>query len=513
MNQNNSRIHKPNPTTELHISSNENSINEELLSELRSSIQEYQLKVALLESKNKALSLLIMQAVRRISDIQSTVALAANDYEKIRTIFGSKTWRLANSLRKMANRKNEDLITLSVSLEQNVTSASQAIQSTLLETSRQSNTNIPLSIPNRRLKPTEFGFIQISPIPWNCDLFQRPQQMCIAASKLGIPTSYISAFTQLGQPDSEIAGQFLSETPIYVGTSNDLVAELKNNIVSFYSTDLFPFPALQALRASGNVIIYEYVDAIDSRISEQAQMLELRHKYLIDPNTVDYVVTTARILEAEMLERFPRDRVIYLPNAVNDEDFMVQKLESEFTPNLKGWITNRDKSRKVIGYVGAIAQWLDYEFVSNAAKQNPDIDFVFVGPIYDEFTKKRIATAPNIIYLGLIPYELVPEAVKQFDVCWIPFEDGEIAKSTSPLKLFEYFAAGKPTLTPISMLECSSFSEVLTYDSQDSFKQSLEFALSKSLSAEFSEHLKSVARENTWSNRIKTLFHAISNAE
>lgn len=511
MKPNNSRNREPNSTTERQISKHDDSINAELLSELRSSIQNYEQRIELLEAKNKSLILLNMQAVRRISDIKNTVALATNDLEKIKIIFGSKTWKLANRFRKIANRKNEDLISLSDSLEQNVTSAAQEMQSTLIETARQSNTGIPLSVPNRRLKPSEYGYIQISPIPWNCDLFQRPQQMCIAASKLGIPTSYISAFTQLGQPDSEITGQFLAETPIYVGDSNDLVAELKNNIISFYSTDLFPFSALQALRAAGNLVVYEYVDAIDSRISEQAQMLELRHKYLIDPITVDFVITTARVLETEMLERFPRDRVIYLPNAVNNEDFKVQKSESEFTPNLKDWITNRDKSRKVIGYVGAIAQWLDYEFVSNAAKQNPDIDFVFVGPIYDEFTRKRIATAPNIIYLGLIPYELVPAALKQFDVCWIPFEDGEIAKSTSPLKLFEYFAAGKPTLTPISMLECSSFSEVLTYNSQDSFKQALEFALSKSHSPEYAEHLKSVARENTWSNRIKTLFHAISN--
>jgi len=389
---------------------------------------------------------------------------------------------------------------------------SREIESKLLEVAEQANKNIPLTIPNRRLKPNEYGFIQTSPIPWNCDLFQRPQQMCLAASKMGIATTYISAFTQKGEPDSTFVGHFLSETPIYIGTSNDLIAELKNNIVSFYSTDLFPFPALQVLRAAGNVLVYEYVDTIDSRISEQAKMLELRHNYLIDPSTVDFVVTTARVLEAEMLERFPRSRVIYLPNAVNDKDFESDSLEQPHSPNLKNWIEKHDKSRKVLGYIGAIAQWLDFDFIYLVAKQHPEIDFVFIGPVYDENTKDKIAIAPNIEYIGLIPYEDVPAALNQFDICWIPFEDGEIANSTSPLKLFEYFAAGKPTLTPNSMLECSSFSEVLTYDSQDSFKQALESALEQSDSIEFSEHLKLIARENTWSNRVRTLFQHISDS-
>jgi teichuronic acid biosynthesis glycosyltransferase TuaH len=515
---NNQRIKSPKSSI-TEISESDFSIDDEIQKELKDSIQKYFLKIQNLEkkifnleSKNQDLNHKLRLAIRRVSEIQVDLSQTSDGFEKLRKFFGSRTWKLANLIRRGANKNNQDLIALANSLENDLSRSSRDIQSIFLETSREISTNIPLTVPNRRLKPNQRGFIQISPIPWNAELFQRPQQMCIAAANLGIPTTYITIFNDPGQPDQEITGHFLADPTIYIGTGNDLIAELNNNIISFYSTDLFPFPSIQALRAAGNIIVYEYIDAIDSKISEHPELLEMRHKYLVDPSTVDFVVTSARALESEMLERFPRSRVIYLPNAVNAIDFETASEESLLATNLIDWISHRDKKRKVVGYVGAIAQWLDFQLIEAIAQQNQDIDFVFFGPIYDSATKNRVPKLPNIKFLGMIPYSQVPIALKQFDVCWIPFEEGEISRTTSPLKLFEYFAAGKPILTPSAMLECKQFSEVFTYNSPDSFKQSFALAFQKSKSDEFIEKLRSIARNNTWTSRVNTLFEHVSDA-
>jgi glycosyltransferase involved in cell wall biosynthesis len=449
------------------------------------------------------------QRIRTIVDAMEEIAEVSADFEKMRSLFQSRTWKILNSLRLIKSHKNENLTLLSKSLEVKIAKSTQSLLTTSIAIAQTLNGNPPLSVSKRRMNDGEFGFVQISPIPWNCELFQRPQQMCLAASKLGLPTSYISAFTGDNQPDSQLAGYFLSETPVFIGTSNDLIAELKNNIISFYSTDLFSFQLLQLLRAAGNILVYEYVDAIDPKISEEALSLEFRHKYLIDPSTVDLVVTTARVLEAEMLQRFPRNQVLYLPNAVDTSLFDQEKTDQDIAVNLEEWLRSRDKSRKAVGYVGALAQWLDYEFIEELAEEHPNIDFVFVGPIYDEQTRSNIPYNRNIKYIGVIPYGQVPLAINNFDVCWIPFEGGEIARSTSPLKVFEYFASGKPVLTPKTMLECTSFKEVHQYEDLETWEQAFLSALNESESLDHISRLKELAAQNTWEIRISQLQNAV----
>ena len=48
-------------------------------------------------------------------------------------------------------------------------------------------------------------------------------------------------------------------------------------------------------------------------------------------------------------------------------------------------------------------------------------------------------TTENLFWVGLINHHDLPKHAVWFDVCLIPFEAGQIAKTTSPLKLYEYF--------------------------------------------------------------------------
>jgi glycosyltransferase involved in cell wall biosynthesis len=46
----------------------------------------------------------------------------------------------------------------------------------------------------------------------------------------------------------------------------------------------------------------------------------------------------------------------------------------------------------------------------------------------------------------LTPYRELPRYLADFDAALIPFKDTPVTQSVNPIKLYEYFAAGKPVL-------------------------------------------------------------------
>lgn len=52
----------------------------------------------------------------------------------------------------------------------------------------------------------------------------------------------------------------------------------------------------------------------------------------------------------------------------------------------------------------------------------------------------------QIDWLGAKPYQELPDYLAYFSAGIIPFEVNEITNATSPIKLSEYMAAGKPAI-------------------------------------------------------------------
>jgi len=91
----------------------------------------------------------------------------------------------------------------------------------------------------------------------------------------------------------------------------------------------------------------------------------------------------------------------------------------------------------------------------------------------------------------------------------IPFLINDITLATSPLKLFEYFAGGKPVITT-PMPECQAFEEVQVVRSADEFSQALDIARKRGGNQEYRTRLRALGRENSWTMRVQAvegLFH------
>jgi glycosyltransferase involved in cell wall biosynthesis len=74
------------------------------------------------------------------------------------------------------------------------------------------------------------------------------------------------------------------------------------------------------------------------------------------------------------------------------------------------------------------------------------------GPGLSEMRElaRRLGIEEQVRFKGLIPYERVPDELAHADCCICPLPDRAEWNVSSPLKVFEYFACGKPVvLTPI----------------------------------------------------------------
>ncbi|MBU1999079.1 MAG: glycosyltransferase family 4 protein [Candidatus Omnitrophota bacterium] len=76
-----------------------------------------------------------------------------------------------------------------------------------------------------------------------------------------------------------------------------------------------------------------------------------------------------------------------------------------------------------------------------------NIRFMIVGDGYmrDELEKKtnQLGLVQSVIFTGSIAHESVPEYLAAANICVASFEDNEVTKCKSPLKIVEYMAMGK----------------------------------------------------------------------
>ncbi|MCK4298673.1 MAG: glycosyltransferase family 4 protein [Planctomycetes bacterium] len=150
----------------------------------------------------------------------------------------------------------------------------------------------------------------------------------------------------------------------------------------------------------------------------------------------------------------PAEKVLVCPNAIDPEDF-----RKDIIPAIEP-----KPGTSVVGYVGAFVPYHRLEFLVRAASEldgaEPAVRFLLVGdgvhrPAIE--TEIRRAGVQDLFLLtGRVSHEEVPRYVASMDVAVIP----GTADYTSPIKLFEYMALGKPVLAP----RLPGIKDVVTHD-------------------------------------------------
>jgi len=156
-------------------------------------------------------------------------------------------------------------------------------------------------------------------------------------------------------------------------------------------------------------------------------------------------VVTSETLLAALRARRPELPAATIRNGVDAERFVELARGAPRPADLP------DDGRPIVGFVGALYEWVDQRLIAAVARALPDFHFVFVGPQGRRGLSERLRNTRNVRFLGRRPYERVPAYVAAFDVCWVPFDHGRIARAANPVKVYEYLALGKPVVsTPIA---------------------------------------------------------------
>lgn len=152
-----------------------------------------------------------------------------------------------------------------------------------------------------------------------------------------------------------------------------------------------------------------------------------------------------------------------------------------------------------LGYVGSLHSWFDLDLVASLAAAMPEARVVLVGPAPPETAaalERLAASRPNFFWLGARPYAEVPSIVRAFRVGLIPFRRTPLTEAVNPVKLYEYAAAGVPTVTTRFSDEVDTWgAEAVVAETPEAFTEACRRA---AMSPPDTAALRAFAKRNDW---------------
>jgi len=207
---------------------------------------------------------------------------------------------------------------------------------------------------------------------------------------------------------------------------------------------LFNWAATWIARRKGIPIVLEINDAtviVRSRPLFLKRLAEATEKWTFQNAT--HLVTVSETFRNQICERhgLPSERIRVMPNAVDPIRFAT-------AANLP-----KDEPRPsiVLGMVAAFVRWHGVEFLIRSISpflSTGHLKLLLVGDGPERSTLETWIDRLNVRHCveltGAVPASDIPKFVNRMDVCVMANSN----EHGSPMKIFEYMAAGKPVLAP-----------------------------------------------------------------
>jgi glycosyltransferase involved in cell wall biosynthesis len=337
-------------------------------------------------------------------------------------------------------------------------------------------------------------FIFPSPsTPWGY-MFQRPQQIALSLAKNGNLVFYNVQDNYKFFPDNLVIGLKKLSENLYL--HNDL--KKGESLSKLNKIIIWRYWAVQDQFLGNNldntIQIYDWID--DVNVHKYDKKYIKIHERLIEES--DLVIVTAEKLYEQA--RKVRDDILFLPNACDYKYFSDYK--KVLWPNLSKL---RKNSKVIVGYFGAIANWFDVELIKKCAEVYKDWIFLLVGQVYPGIEiKKQLNEHPNVKIWERVSYKKLPFLLSCFDIAMIPFIINEITEKTSPVKVYEYMAGGKPVVST-AMHEVIKLDTILIGNSHQEFIEQLHNAYILSNDKDYKNKIQSEAQKNSWDVRVNKI--------
>ena len=105
---------------------------------------------------------------------------------------------------------------------------------------------------------------------------------------------------------------------------------------------------------------------------------------------------------------------------------------------------NRSKVKPIIGYVGTIAKWIDWDWIKNLGLVANYSIIKIIGPLYVKIPNDLPS---NVIIMPPISNKKALEAMNEFTIGIIPFKLTELTNHVDPIKFYEYKSLGLPVIS------------------------------------------------------------------
>ena len=180
-----------------------------------------------------------------------------------------------------------------------------------------------------------------------------------------------------------------------------------------------------------------------------------------------------------------------------------------------------------VGYVGNLYPGKGMEVVERLAAAKLDVDFHIVGGTEEHIQHWRSRCGESHVHFhGFVAHACLPSAYGRFDVAIAPLQSriegaagGDIARWTSPLKIFEYMASGKAIVAsdlPVlrEVLQHESNALLVPPDDIAGWERALQrLADDTNLRDRLGKQARDdFARRHTWKQRAQAILHVLEPA-
>lgn len=218
-----------------------------------------------------------------------------------------------------------------------------------------------------------------------------------------------------------------------------------------------------------------------------------------------------------MCERgMPLEKVMLLPSGLNRKSFERNPQAAELVR--ARYIQNG--YRRLLVYSGGLYRFRGVDMLLEAAQSMPDTYFMVCGgrerQVKSYQRKQQMAGLKNIEFAGYLEHSELTCRLQAADLLLLPYADPDVAQITSPLKFFEYLAAGIPVVSARMPMLSSFFNrddlavEWTDIGDTEGLVSGLKSALERfPRRLEGYEQNRLAARRYTWDERQRRLFERL----
>jgi glycosyltransferase involved in cell wall biosynthesis len=259
----------------------------------------------------------------------------------------------------------------------------------------------------------------------------------------------------------------------------------------------------------GRLVLYDRVDHPSSIIPNEDRQIRKKDKRFID--TAGLVIVNSPYAH-DYVRNYTPD--VYLMPWGFAEDIFEKKIV--VNPEVE------KISRPRLGLVGHLDHRIDLELVYGIASKNKNWQLIFVGDIiefdksqsrYTEFKGwiAKLKSQANVNFLGEKNKEDIPGIISGFDVCLICYDDHQdFVRGCNPMKLYEYFALGKPVVSTAIKAVSQYVPYVKIARTVDDFSMKIADSLKEEDKGEVSELRRKIALVNSWQVRTEKILNLIA---